>query len=240
VWCGKNADDKQEFGAEARLEEKNGIELDINYAHYDMKSNQGEHYLGPLGTDQGNFTGSGLVMKFADSRGKIINVFQQLNAVYDQEYNESHDPKGFFNCFKGLMDRSLNNEVYSFISVKSHNDEYYFSKSPLMKILTYARQNKIPVWTELNLLDFLKMKDETVFSGFDWSNDQLTFKLSSSIKNSNGLTFLLPINHMDLKIRQIVVNNQNRKFEHRIIKGIEYALVTVIPGNEYRISVKYQ
>jgi len=240
VWCGKNADDKQEFGAEARLEEKNGIELDINYAHYDMKSNQGEHYLGPLGTDQGNFTGSGLVMKFADSRGKIINVFQQLNAVYDQEYNESHDPGGFFNCFKGLMDRSLNNEVYSFISVKSHNDEYYFSRSPLMKMLTYARQNKIPVWTELNLLDFLKMKDEAVFSGFDWSNDQLTFKLSSSIKNSNGLTFLLPVKHENKIIRQIIVNAEERKFEKMTIKGFEYALITIFPGNDYNISIKYQ
>ena len=79
-------------------------------------------------------------MKFADSRGKTINVYQHLNAVYDQEYNESHDPEGFYNCFKGLMDRSLHNEVYSFISVKSHNDEYYFSKSPLMKMLAYANQ----------------------------------------------------------------------------------------------------
>ena len=179
-------------------------------------------------------------MKFADSRGKIINVYQQLNAVYDQEYNESHDPEGFFNCFKGLMDRSLNNEVYSFISVKSHNDEYYFSRSPLMKMLTYARQNKIPVWTELNLLDFLKMKDEAVFSGFDWSNDQLTFKLSSSIKNSNGLTFLLPVKHENKIIRQIIVNAEERKFEKMTIKGFEYALITIFPGNDYNISVKYQ
>jgi hypothetical protein len=240
VWCGKNADDKQEFASEARLEEKNGIELDINYAHYDIKSNQGEHYLGPHGTDQGNFTGSGLVMKFADSRGKIINVYQQLNAVYDQEYNESHDPEGFFKCFKGLMDRSLKNEVYSIISVKSHNDEYYFSKTPLMKMLTYARQNKIPVWTELNLLDFLKMKDEASFSDLDWSNNQLTFKLSSNLGNPSGLTFLLPVNHGVLKIRQIVVNNQNREFEQRIIKGIDYAMITVIPGNEYDISANYK
>jgi hypothetical protein len=240
VWCGRNADDKQEFGAEARLEEKNGIELDINYAHYDIKSNQGEHYLGPLGTDQGNFTGSGLVMKFADSKGKIINVYQQLNAVYDQEYNESHDPDGFFNCFKGLMDRSLKNEVYSFISVKSHNDEYYFSKAPLMKMLDYARQNKIPVWTELNLLDFLKMKDEAAFSGFGWSDNELTFKLTSALKNASGLTFLLPVNHGNLKVRQIAVNNQNRKFEKRKIKGSEYALITVNSGNTYNISAKYE
>ena len=67
--------------------------------------------------------------------------------MYDQQYNENHDPEGFFNCFKGLMDRSLNDEVYSFISVKSHNDEYYFSKTPLMKMLAYANSNGIPVWT---------------------------------------------------------------------------------------------
>jgi hypothetical protein len=138
------------------------------------------------------------------------------------------------------MDRSLNTEVYSFISVKSHNDEYYFSKSPLMKMLTYARQNKIPVWTELNLLDFLKMKDEASFSDLDWSNNQLTFKLSSNLKTSGGLTFLLPVNHGVLRIRQVVVNNQNREFKQRTLKGIEYALITVIPGNNYNISVKYK
>jgi hypothetical protein len=240
VWCGKDADGAQNLAAEAKLEEKNGIELDINYAHYDMKSNQGEHFLGPLGTNQGNFTGSGLVMRFADVNGKIINVYQQLNSVYDQEYNESHAPEGFFNCFKGLMDRSLNNEVYSFISVKSHNDEYYFSKSPLMKMLTYARQNKIPVWTELKLLDFLKMKDEATFSGFDWSDNQLTFKLSSSLKNSNGLTFLLPLTYNNKKIILIAVNGEEGKFEQKKIKGFDYAQVTVVPGNNYNISVKYQ
>jgi len=138
------------------------------------------------------------------------------------------------------MDRSLNNEVYSFISVKSHNDEYYFSKSPLMKILTYARQNKIPVWTELNLLDFLKMKDEATFSGFGWSDNQLTFKLSSSLKNSNRLTFLLPLIYNNKKIKLIAVNGEEGKFEQKKIKGFDYALVTVVPGNDYNISVKYQ
>jgi hypothetical protein len=240
VWCGKDSDGNQDFAAEAKLEEKNGIELDANYAFYDIKSNQKEHFLGPLGTNQGNFTGSGLVMRYADAGGKVVNVYQQLNSVYDQEYNESHDPEGFFNCFKGLVDRSLNNEAYSFVSVKSHNDEYYFSRSPLLKMLTYARENKIPVWTELNLLDFLKMKDEAAFSGFKWLNNRLTFNLSSNIKNSNELTFLIPLTCNNKIIGQIAVNGEEWKFEQKKIKGFEYALVTVIPGNEYNISVKYQ
>ena len=240
VWCGRDSAGKQEFGAEATLEEKNGIEMDINYAHYDIKSNQGEHFLGPPGTNQGNFTGSGQVMKFADSRGKTINVYQHLNAVYDQEYNESHDPEGFFNCFKGLIDRSLNNEVYSFISVKSHNDEYYFSKSPLMKMLAYANLHNLPVWTELQLLDFIKMKDEASFNHISWRNNRLVFDINSSLKNKNGLTFMVPFKYKDLRINGINLDVNNTRFITRLIKGSDYAFVTVESGKNHSIVVNYQ
>jgi hypothetical protein len=240
VWCGKNADGKQEFAAQAMLEEKNGIEMDINYAHYDMNSNQGDHYLGPLGANQGNFNGSGLVMKFADSKGKTINVYQHLNAVYDQEYNESHDPEGFFNCFKGLMDRSMHNDVYSFISVKSHNDEYYFSKKPLMKMLAYANLLNIPVWTENKLLDFIKMKDEASFSNVRWVNNKLVFEVNSSFKNSNGLTFMVPVKYKDLRVKKISLDGNDAGFIMRLVKGSEYALVTLEPGMNHSIIVYYQ
>ncbi len=239
VWCGRNADGKPDFGAEARLEEKNGIELDLNYAQYDIKSNQVEHFLGPPGTNQGNFTGSGLLMKFADVKGKIINVYQHLNAVYDQEYNESHDPEGFYNCFKGLMDRSLQSEVYSFINIKSHNDEYYFSKTPLMKMLAYANSNGIPVWTALKLLDFIKMRDEATFTDISWSNKQLSFNLNSSLKHINGLTFMVPSKYGDKQIKRITRNGKDIRFITRSVKGSDYAFVTVEPGANYSIFVNY-
>jgi hypothetical protein len=239
VWCGKDADGKQDFGAEAKLEENNGIELDLNYARYDIKSNQTEHFLGPSGTNQGNFTGSGLLMKFADVKGKIINVYQHLNAVYDQEYNESHDPEGFFSCFKGLMDRSLHNEVYSFISVKSHNDEYYFSRIPLMKMLTYANDNGIPVWTAIKLLDFVKMKNEATFTDLSWTDNRLSFKLNSSLKHSNGLTFMVPCKYRDKRITGITRNGKDIPFINRSVKGSEYSFITVEPGANYFILVNY-
>ena len=37
VWCGRDADGMQDFTAQAKIEGKNGIELDLNYAHYDIK-----------------------------------------------------------------------------------------------------------------------------------------------------------------------------------------------------------
>jgi hypothetical protein len=239
VWCGNDAEGRQDFAAQARLEEKNGIELDLNYAKYDIKSNQRDHFLGPPGTNQGNFTGSGLVMKFADANGHIINVYQQLNAVYDQEYNESHDPDGFYDCFKGLMDRSQHNEVYSFLSIKSHNDEYYFSKVPLMRMLAYADSNKVPVWTALELLDFIKMRDEATFTDISWSNSILSFKLNSSLNHSKSLSFMVPFKYGEKKVKGITINGKDAQVINKSVKGYSYSFLTVKPGTDYYILVNY-
>jgi len=204
VWCGENADGSKDFAAQARIEEKNGIRLDCNYAHYDNNSNQG-HFLGAFGTNQGNYTGSGLAMKFADMHGKMINVYQQLNNVYDQQYMEHKDQDGYYNCFKGLMDRSLEKEVYSYVCVRAHNNEYYFSKTPLMNALDYANSKGIPVWTELKLLGFLKAKDEAGFTDINWANNQLSFKIKSSLTHSNGLSYMIPYAYNGKKINKIMI-----------------------------------
>jgi len=240
VWCGRNSGGMQDFGAQARLEERNGIEMDINYAHYDMKSNQGPYYLGTPGTNQGNFTGSGMVMRYADVRGKTINVFQHFNSVYDQQYTESKDPEGFFNCFKGLVDRSLHNEVYSFVSIKAHNDEYYFSKTPLLKMLTYARSLDVPVWTEKNLLDFLKMKDQASMSGMSWKRNTLTFTVLSSVSHPEGLTCMVPLTEGAMEIGNITIGGKDHPIVRRKIKGRDYALVTMAPGVNYEVSAYYR
>ena len=172
VWCGKDEFGAPDFTAQARIEEKNGIRLDCNYAHYDNNSNQG-HFLGAFGTNHGNYTGSGLAMKFTDLHGNMINVYQQLNNVYDQQYMEHDDKDGFYNCFKGLMDRSLDSGVYSYISVKAHTAEYFFSEIPLMKMLDYANSKGIPVWTQLKLLGFLQAKDEATFSNIKWEKKEI-------------------------------------------------------------------
>ena len=240
VWCGNDSTGNQDFGAQAMLEEKNGIELDINYAHYDKNSNQGLFYLGTPGINQGNFTGSGLVMKYANATGRTINVYQHFNAVYDQQYMESNDSEGFFNCFKGLVDRSLNDEIYSYVSIKSHNDEYYFSKKPLLRMLEYANNKGIPVWTAANLLDFIKMRDEANFSKVTWLNNQLSFTLNSSLTHNNGLTFMIPAGYDGKKIKTITKNGKELPVISKQVKGVEYVFVTVDGGADYVFHVDYE
>lgn len=238
VWCGKNEDGTRDFAAQARLEEKNEIGLDCNYAHYDNGSSQG-HFLGSSGFNQGNYTGSGLVMRFADANGKMVDVYQQLNNVYDQQYMEHKDQDGFFNCFKGLMDRSLNNEVYSYICIRAHNNEYFFSKVPLMNMLDYANSKGIPVWTERKLLDFIKMREEASFTNTAWSHNKLSFDLSSSLTHSNDLTVMVPNDFGNKTIKGILKNNNEASFIVREVKGSAYAFLTVEPGANYSIVVTY-
>lgn len=238
VWVGKNADNTLDFAAQAKIEENNGVSLDCNYAHYDNGSNQG-HFLGELGTNQGNYTGSGLSMKFADIKGNIINVYQQLNNVYDQQYMEHKDQDGYYNAFRGLMDRSLNNEVYSAISVRAHNNEYFFSKAPLLKMLDYSRSMGIPVWTELQYLQFLKAKDEARFNDIHWSDNRLIFMINSSLSHQRGITCLIPYTYNGKKITEIASNGTSQPYVVKSVKGFDYAWVTVKPGSAYNMEVSY-
>jgi hypothetical protein len=239
VWVGRNAAGEKDFTAQAKIEEKHGVGLDCNYAHYDNGSSHG-HFLGEFGTNQGNYTGSGLAMKFADANGKIINVYQQLNNVYDQQYMEHKDQDGYFNAFKGLMDRSLDREVYSTISVRAHNNEYFFSKVPLMKALDYAVARGVPVWTELQLLEFVKAKDEATFSDLTWSDNTMRFNINSTIKIDHGLTCLLPLLYEGKKVDNVITNGNEQTYSVKSMKGFQYVWVTVTPGSNYRIEVHYK
>ena len=239
VWCGRDSSGNQEFACQAAIEASRGVGMDVNYAHYDNNAREG-HFLGPLGINQGNFTGSGLPMKFSTSGGKVLNIYQHLNNVYDQQYMENRDTAGFFYCFKGLMDRSLDEEVYSFISVKSHNDEYEFSRKPLMRMLQYAKTRNVPVWTASELLDFMRVKDAASFDDIKWEGDELSFMLNSPVNGKAGLTFFLPVESGDKTVSAVNINGQSRSFYLRSVKGQEYAFVTVTPGVDYEISVMYR
>lgn len=221
VWCGTDKDGAKDFTAEAKLEEEYGIKMDLNYAHYDNGSNQG-HFLGA----PGNFTGSGLPMRFADMQGNVPDVWQVLTNVYDQQYMENKDAEGFFDCFRIIADRSLEQEVCSVIGLKSHNDEWYFSKEPVMKMLEYARKKGIPVWTAQRLLKFLQIRDSARFEMIEWTGDRLFFILECPL-GSGGLTMMIPYEHDGKFVICLTADCCEIPFKVWTVKGVVYAIATL-------------
>jgi hypothetical protein len=236
LWCGRDHDNRPEFAAQAEIEADHGIEMDVNYAHYDYNSTQGD-FLGPTGDLQGNFTGSGLPMKFADTQGRVVNVYQHLNNVYDQQYMQRFDRTAFYDCFGGLLWRSLNREVYSYISIKAHRNEYWFSRDPLWKMLDSAKANGVPVWTVSKLLDFVKMKDEASFEGISRFGDLTSFTIRSRLIHDNGLTFLVPSPPDGNCVTGVQVDGAVAVTTPMTVKGRSYTAVTVGGGTDHAVVV---
>jgi hypothetical protein len=108
-----------------------------------------------------------------------------------------------------------------------------------MRMLTYANHNGVPVWSAVRLLDFIKARDEASFSDIEWKNNWLSFRLNSSLDNSNGLTFLVPYRYGDNKIARITCAEKESSFIIRSVRGSEYAFVTIKPGQSYSVKVNY-
>jgi O-glycosyl hydrolase len=238
VWCGKEADGSPNFAAQALLEAKHGIGLDANYAHYDNNAGEG-HFLGAPGIRQGNYNGSGLPMRFANRDGAVIDVYQLLNNVYDQQYMEHDDKNGFYDCFSGLVNRSLDEEIYSYVTVKAHNEEWAFSTVPVLRMLDYARKKGLPVWTGEHLLDFLKVKEEASFNDIKWDGSRMSFTIHSSLAHESGVTCMLPYVVDGRKVKKATVDGAAVHPLTRRVKGYEYAMVTVKPGIDHRVVISY-
>lgn len=73
-----------------------------------------------------------MALVYADHAGKIIGVYGIINNVYDQQFMEAKDKSGYRDCFKTILDRSMDEEVYSVVHLKDHYNEWWFTRDPIM------------------------------------------------------------------------------------------------------------
>lgn len=230
VWVSKDSSSNREFAEQAFIEAKFGIGMDCNY--YQFGGNK--VYPNWMG-DVGHITGSGIPMKFADSHGRIINIYQSNTQLPDETWlKENIEGKSIT-----LIDRSLNDENYAWINANYHTWYWPETRPHGLNVLDYCRNKGVPVWTAEKAYDFLKMKDEASFNNLTWSKNKLSFTLNSSLKHSNELTLMLPAYYGNLKLKTIAGNSRTMPFKIDRIKGNNYALITISPGQSYNFSADY-
>lgn len=107
-------------------------------------------------------------------------------------------------------------------------------------MLSYAWDKGIPVWTAVDLLFFLRMKDEATFKNIEWDGSRLTFTIHSALNHHSGLTFMIPADRAEKRIQSILVEGKDTPFAVRRVKGSEYAFVTVQPGLVHPVAAIYE
>jgi hypothetical protein len=230
VWVSKDSLGNKEFAQQSCLEAKYGIGMDCNY--YQFGGNK--VYPNWMG-DVGHITGSGLPMKFADSKGRILNIYQSNTQLPDETWlKENIESKS-----KIMIDRSLDEENYTWINANYHTWYWPETRNAGLNVLDYCRSRGVPVWTAEKAFEFLKMKDEASFNDITWMDNHLSFVLKSTLRHSNGLTFLIPALYGNLKIKTITRDGNDQSFSIKTVKGSDYAFVTIESGNSFHFSVGY-
>jgi hypothetical protein len=231
VWVSKDSAGNREFAEQARLEEKYGIGMDCNY--YQFGGNK--VYPNWMG-DVGHITGSGLPMKFADTKGSILNIYQSNTQLPDETWLKEN----IENKSKTLINRSLDEENYTWINANYHTWYWPETRNAGLNVLDYCRSRGVPVWTAEKAYEFLKMKDEASFGDIKWNDNQLSFTLNSLLEHSDGLTCMVPFTYSNKSITEIIRDGKTVPYSIKKVKGITYAFATVKSGKSHRFLVRYK
>ena len=106
-------------------------------------------------------------------------------------------------------------------------------------MLDYAKEKNIPVWTPVTLLDFLKAKDDAMFSNIKWLNNKLSFEVKSAITGNSKLAIMIPWLYNGKIINEISIDGIKYPCLLKRVKGFDYAFLTIKPGSSYAIKVNY-
>jgi len=201
VWSDFDSQPKVEFG--------HGIRMDCNY-----------YYWPPtwINDQPGMFTGSGIPMRFVDSGGRMIDVFQESTVITD----ESGQTEPYF--VDALLDAATGpQEAYGAFAVNAHTDEV---GSPTADaVIVSAQAHGAPVVSTDYLLRFADGRDNSSFQGIAWNGDArtLTFRLSMAA-NSEGVDGMVPLeDSLGDCVTSISIDGKGVDFTKELVAGIYYA-----------------
>ena len=194
-----------------------GIRLDLNY------------YYWPGGWVQnrpGFMTGSGLVMRFADTDGSMIDSYQLTSHLV----NESGQtwPQNI----NLMLERALGPEGYYGI-LGTHYD---YSDSFHEQLIQSAKTHGVRLVSGEQILDWTDGRNDSYFTPGDWNGATYTFTATVDSKMRQMGRILLPVSGKDGGvISGITRDGTPQSFTTETMKGVNYALVVAQSG-EYQVT----
>lgn len=216
---------KQEFAAQAEIEMNHGIKIDFNYYIFEPL------YQG----DVGYTTGSAIPMKFSKSNGTILDIFQHETQIPDETwYND------VFDKYKIMVNRSLHEGKFAWVNVNFHPSMWWVDscKRHAKKILEYAKDNEIPIWSGEQMYNFINMRYTSSFRDILWKENQLSFEFEAPVKGEGKLTLMLPYIYQGKYLSTIEKDGTFLDYDIATIKGTRYALVGTYSGT-YHFNISY-
>jgi hypothetical protein len=217
------------------------IALDTNFYHWGTWLQKTD------GTwPHGYITGSGQPMKFIRQDGTLINNYQLLTELVDEQLvsgagssPEMLSSAQAINVSKSLIDASQAGD-YAALMTQFHVDYFNVAQTWIQGTLDYARILGIPMWNADTFVNYTETRHDAAYSDINWDNvsRMLTFNLVSNA-TSTTLTTLLPKYYNGLQLAAVTVDGLPVSYTFQPVKGVDMAFVSTSSGT-HAFNATYQ
>jgi hypothetical protein len=202
-----------DWASEAIVARENGVRLDTNYYYWPASWVQNR---------PGMFTGSGFPMRFADTDGSLIDVYQaatQLTDESDIDYQLHID---------ALLDGALGPQgYYGVFTTNMHTDAPQHPGADI--IVAAAKDRGVPVVSARQMLTWLDGRNGSSFTNLGFSSNVLEFSIQPGA-GANGLRAMLPVDGPTGALTGVRRGGATVATTSRTVGGTEYVMFDASAG----------
>jgi phosphodiesterase/alkaline phosphatase D-like protein len=213
-----------DWASTPQVELNHGIRLDTTYYYWPPSW---------LVSTPGFFTGSGIPMRFAQTNGSLIDVYQATSQMTDESgqafpatinglLDNAVGPAGFYGAFTANMHTDYNNCGTSCPDGKT-------SEVSAQQIVSSAQSHGVPVVSSKQMLQWLDGRNGSSFGSLSWSGNTLAFSVTAA-GGANGLQAMLPTASAVGVLSSLTQVGSPVSYSLQTIKGIQYAFFSATSG----------
>ncbi|MGW4645268.1 Ig-like domain-containing protein [Kitasatospora sp. NPDC004289] len=193
-----------DWATQAKTKLANGIRMDHDYYYYPASF---------VNDRPGYFNGTGLPMKFADTDGSLIDVYQATTQLTDESgQSEPGTVNTLLNAAYGAQG------YYAALTANIHTD--FAPSQTADQIVAAAKAKGAPVVSSRQLLNWLDGRNGSAFSGISWNGTTLSFSITGGV---NGLRSMLPVQAASGTLVGIKQGGVSVPYRVETVKGVNYA-----------------
>jgi hypothetical protein len=210
----------------AQAEAAHGIRLDTDYYYWPGSW---------VNQRAGLMTGSGFPMRFAQTNGTPIDVYQATTQLNDELTDDATSDLNTELAFLStLLNDAFDKGYYGVFTANNHTD---ISGVPggddvidAVHAKAIARGVQIPIISAKQLLDWVDGRNGSSFQSMSFAAGQLSFQIAPGPKTT-GLQAMLPISGSTGALQGLGRDGQPVGYATQTIKGIAYATFDAIAGS---------